>query len=453
MKIILIFIVLILSVSTGHAQVDDPTRREVITLREAVNTAITNNNRLDILDRNIQIQRLSIRAAKGDLFPRLTLNGSWTRNNTVSKGGVIFQNGVPIPVSSQNTTRDNFNLGLNSNITLFDGFANYETVTAEEQNELLLRVDRQKNEFDVVNNVVNAYFEVLKKEKLVEINRLNLENSIAQLERIREFVAVGRGTTLDILKQDVLVAQDELNLEQSINDFDKSKVDLLFQMTADVDREIEVSDSGVESEVETEELDLVLSAYRNTNVLFQRAVDNRYDYRYIEQDIRLNEIRHNIAEKQFYFPIVSAFGNYNLSGENVSEIHDQRVLTFGLQFSYPIFQGFQFDNRRQITQINIQQGRIELDQLETQIKADLKKAVLDLETLNKRIDILNRNIIAAEQDVLLSEESYRLGLGTLLEVQTAQTRLNNFRIERINAIYDFYIAKNRIDYITGELKL
>jgi outer membrane protein len=446
MKIIFTIIALIFSASLSHAQ-------QVISLRDAVNSAIRNNNRLEIIDRNIQIQRLNIRAARGDLFPRITLNGSWTRNNTVSTGGVIFQNGVPIPVSSQNTTRDNFNLGLNSNVTLFDGFANYEEVTAQEQNEALLRVDRQNNEFNVVNNVINAYFDVLKREKIVDINRLNLENSLAQLERTKEFVEVGRGTMLDILKQDVQVAQDELNLEQSINDFEKSKIELLFQMTDDVNRSVDVADVNVTAEIETEEIELILSNYRNTNLLLQKAIDNRYDIKYIEQDIRLNQIRQNIADKQFYFPTVSAFGNYNMSGQNVSDIHNQRVLTFGLQLSYPIFQGFQLDNRRQISQINIQQRRIELEQLEIQINADLKKAILDMETLNKRIDILNRNIIVAEQDVILSEEFYRLGRGTILEVQTAQIRLNNLRIERVNAIYDFIIAKNRIDYLTGELKI
>ena len=44
-------------------------------------------------------------------------------------------------------------------------------------------------------------------------------------------------------------------------------------------------------------------------------------------------------------------------------------------------------------------------------------------TAYKQIEILNRNIVSSEQDKLLSEENYRVGYGTLSDVQTASTKL------------------------------
>ena len=52
---------------------------------------------------------------------------------------------------------------------------------------------------------------------------------------------------------------------------------------------------------------------------------------------------------------------------------------------------------------------------------------------------------------MLSEENYRVGLGTLLDVQVATTALNNLRIQQITAIYDFLIAKRQLDYYVGVL--
>jgi outer membrane protein TolC len=60
-------------------------------------------------------------------------------------------------------------------------------------------------------------------------------------------------------------------------------------------------------------------------------------------------------------------------------------------------------------------------------------------------------LVSARQDVLLSEESYRVGLNTLLDVQTAQNNYNVILISRITALYDFITAKARLDYYTGEL--
>ena len=51
----------------------------------------------------------------------------------------------------------------------------------------------------------------------------------------------------------------------------------------------------------------------------------------------------------------------------------------------------------------------------------------------------------------MSEENYRVGVGTLLDVQLASTKLNSLKIDRINAYYDFLLAERKLNYYTGEL--
>jgi outer membrane protein TolC len=104
---------------------------------------------------------------------------------------------------------------------------------------------------------------------------------------------------------------------------------------------------------------------------------------------------------------------------------------------------------RQIAEVNIMQKQQDLIRLELQIKSDIKKAVYDLQTAYKQAEILDRSIASAEQDVKLSEENYRIGYGTLLDLQTAITALNNLKINKINAIYSFLLAESLIKYLTG----
>ena len=94
----------------------------------------------------------------------------------------------------------------------------------------------------------------------------------------------------------------------------------------------------------------------------------------------------------------------------------------------------------------------DLKKLELQIKSEIKKAVLDLEAAYKQLEILERNIASAEQDKILSEENFLVGYGTILDVQVATTKLNNLKINRINAIYNFILAKKQIEYLIGQLK-
>lgn len=425
--------------------------QESIDLTKAIETAIHNNTTISNLQKNLQIQELSIKAANGNLFPNLNLTGSWNRNNTFSNGTIRFQNGVPIVIPKQNTWINNFSTGLNSSVTIFNGFANYEQVNLERQNEISIRIQLDKQRYDVVYNVNAAFFDVIKKEKIVQANTDNLKDSQAQLESVKAFMTVGKRTIADVYRQDVQVAQNELQLERSINDYEKSKVDLLLAMNTDLNKTFVVSESNININLSEGELKAIVDKYSSTEVLLNRALENRFDYKSSLQDIKISQTQLSIDRKSLYFPTLDVFANYNLNASRIENIQDSRSLSFGLSLSYPIFQNFKSDTKMQTSEITILQRQDALRQLEQQIRGEIKKSYLDLETFYKQIEILNRNIVSAQQDKLLSEENYRVGLGTLLDVQTATTKLNTLIIDRINAYYDFLLGERKIVYYVGNL--
>lgn len=426
--------------------------QQSLTIDQALNTAIQNNLDLSSIQNNLSIQEQNIRRSKGSLLPSLSLTGRWTKNNTYSNGGIIFQNGVPISIPSESRWSDDFQLGLSSNITLFDGFANYRLVDLEEQNISTYRLQFEKQKTDIVINVTQAFYEVLKNEQIVLTNEQNLATSKAQLELVREYFNVGKRTLADIYRQDVQVAQDELALQRSVNVLEKSKVDLLSALNDDVNKNIRAESSGINVNLSESELQRILTENRNLDLLVRKGIEERYDYKSSLNQIELNKIRLDIATKNLYFPTVSGFANYNMNGSAIDDITNTRTASFGISLNYPIFQGFSKDVDRQIAEVNIKQRQLDLSKLELQIRTEIKKAILDLENAYNQVVILDRNIRSAEQDKLLSEENYRLGLGTLLDVQTATTRLNNLLIDKINATYNFLIAKRLIDYYSGQIK-
>lgn len=425
--------------------------QEVLDLRTALEIALQNSTSVMNLENSLGIQKLSTKTAKGNLFPSLSLSANWSRNNTFSEGTVRFENGVPIIIPKQDTWINSFNLGLNSQVTLFNGLSNLKQIDLEEENESSIKINLDKEKYDIAYKVNAAFFDVIKREKIVTVNQDNLKDSRDQLERINEFMNVGKRTIADVYKQDVLVAQNELILERSVNDFKKSKVDLLLAINSNLDADFTPSENGINYNLSDSDLKQIIDRNSNTDVLMNRALEKRYDYKSSIQDIKIGETQLNIDRKNQYFPIISGFANYNLNASRVNNILDSRSFSFGLSLSYPIFQGFKMDNKRQASEISIKQKQDNLSQLEQQIKSDLKKAYIDLETAYKQIEILNRNIKSAEQDKLFSEENYRVGIGTLLDVQTASTKLNSLKIERINAYYDFLLAEKRLNYFSGEL--
>lgn len=426
--------------------------QEVIDIDEAVNIAIKNNTDVSNLEKNLEIQKLSTKTSKGNLYPSLSLSAGWSRNNTYSDGTVSFQNGVPIVIPEQDTWINNFGLGLNTSVTLFNGFSNLEQIDLAKENEVSAVISLNKQKYDIVYNISTVYFDVLKKEKIVVANNENLDDSRKQLDRVKEFMDVGKKTMADVYRQDVQVAQNELAVERSKNDLKKSKVDLLLAMNTDMNKEYSVSDNKIQTNLSDAELKMILDRNSETEVLLNKALSNRYDYRASQQTMKISQVQFNIDRKNLYFPTVTGFANYNLNASRVENILGSRAFNFGLSLNYSIFQGFKLDNRAQSSEILIKQNQDNIRQLEQQIRSEIKKAYIDLETQYKQIDILNRNIKSAEQDKILSEENYRVGLGTLLDAQTAATKLNLLKIDLINSYYDFLLAERRIKYYIGDLK-
>lgn len=425
--------------------------QESVDLMKAISTAIEKNTTISALQNNISIQKLNIKSAKGNLYPTLSLSGTFSRNNSFSKGTTQIYNGIPIFVPDQNVWQNSFNLGLNSSVTLFNGFANYQNVELENQNEVSLKIQLEKVKTDLVLTIYQKFFDAIKKEKIVVTYQDNLKNSVDQLDKIKEYVNVGKKTVSEIYKQDVQVAQNELLLEQSKNDFSKSKIDLLYAMNDDLNKSIVIDSKDINANLSVAELKAILDKSVNVDELVKGAVAGRFDYKSAVQDIKINQTKLSLAEKNLYFPTISAFGNYNLTGKEVQNIFDSRTFAVGLSLNYYIFQGNKFDISRQIAEVNIKQKSEDLVKLEQQIRSDIKKAIIDLETAYKQIEILDRNIKSAEQDKILSEENFRIGYGTLLDVQTAATSLNNLLINRINSIYNFLFAKKQIEYLSGQL--
>lgn len=425
--------------------------QEKLKLSEAINIALENNTSVSSLRKSLQIQELTTSTTRGQLYPDLSLNAGWTRNNTFSDGTVRFENGVPIIIPAQDSWINSFRLGLSTQVTIFDGFNNYSRVDLQKQNEQTIRIDLDKQMYDIAFSVNTAYFDVLKKEKIVGANEENLKDSKFQLEKINEFLNVGKRTIADVYRQDVQVAQNELALERSKNELNKSKVDLLRAMNVSVDREIAVEDESIRTELSEAEIKLILERYTNTDQLYNQAVQKRYDYKAGIQQVNTSKKIYEIDNKAVYWPSILGFANYSLNSANLGDITKSRSFNFGFTMNYPIFQGFNLSNKAQSSEIAIKQKQDNLRLLEIQIKSEIRKAYYDLETQFKQIEILQRNIKSAEQDKLLSEENYRVGFGILLDVQTASVKLNLLKIDLINAYYDFLLAERQIQYYTGGL--
>lgn len=420
-----------------------------VSLKEAIEHAYKNDPNITKLENTIELQESNLRANYGNLFPDLKFTTGWSRSNTVINNSFINQNGIPIPES--NETSNNFSLSLRSDVTLFDGMTNFDRIELAKQTKVQYQIQLKQLKQDIAVKIINSYITVLKNQQIVVINEATLADSRAQLDKIKIFVEVGRRTLSDVYQQDVVVAQNELLVEQAKNNLNKSISDLAFNSNLPLERSYAVNEAEFNTEIAYENLEAYVIQNENTDNIVKNAFNNRQDIKAKIQNLDLLETNIEIARGTQYFPTLSGFGQYSMNGDKIDNVTNQRTFTVGLSLSYPIFQGFQQDYQRQIALINYKSAQEDIKLIKNQTELQIKKAIQDLRSLLKQIEITDRSLLNAQQNKLLAEESYRVGIGTVLDVNTATTNLNNILINKSNLIYDFINAQKTLEYYQGLL--
>ncbi|HRJ86131.1 MAG TPA: TolC family protein, partial [Ignavibacteria bacterium] len=282
-----VFTVVLLLAGSLNAQVVQ------VSLKEAIDHAYRNDPNINKLENTIELQESNLRANYGNLFPDLKFSTGWTRSNTVINNSFINQNGIPIPES--NETSNNFSLSLRSDVTLFDGMANFDRIELAKQTKVQYQIQLKQVKQDIAVRIISSYIAVLKNQQIVVINEATLADSRAQLERVKIFVEVGRRTLSDVYQQDVIVAQNELLVEQAKNNLNKSISDLAYNSNLPLDKNYAVNTAEFNTEVEYAALESYVLQNQNTDVLVRNAFNNRQDIKARMQNLDLLETNIEIA--------------------------------------------------------------------------------------------------------------------------------------------------------------
>jgi len=420
-----------------------------LTLKKAIDNALKTN--VSIIKAQYSIESGIIKTKYGSLLPTLSLSGGWTRTNTVNTSGIQNINGIQY-LTPTNETNSYYNLNFRSDVTLFNGFSNYQDVEVSKITQTANYIEYEKAKQDLVLKIINDYITALKNQQVLQIDIASLEDSKSQLEKIKKFVEAGTKTISDVYNQDALVATNELAVEQAKNTLDKSVADLVFDANLSQNVKYSLNINEFNTSITYDDMQAYVTKNSDVDALVNVALKNRTDYKFVEQSLLISEGNLDIARNSVIFPTISGFSTYNLTAPKIQNIDNARVFTIGLNFTYPIFQGFSIDNQRQQAEVQVKSSNEDITQLRNQVNVDIKKSVLDLTSLLKQIDITDRNIKAAAQNKFLSEESYRVGLQTLLDVQTATINYNNALISKTNVIYNFILAQKQLEYLEGLIK-
>ena len=122
-------------------------------------------------------------------------------------------------------------------------------------------------------------------------------------------------------------------------------------------------------------------------------------------------------------------------------------LRFGL--SWPLFNGFSRETAmsRSLASRNAAEARAA--EAQRQANANFTQQLAALEAATQQLAIADASRAAAEEDLRVQQERYRLGAATIVDVLTSQVSLGQAEVSLVQARLNLLLAKAQIEALAG----
>ncbi|WP_288883131.1 TolC family protein [Pedobacter panaciterrae] len=443
-KIYLIILLLFFAGGMVQAQVTDSLNYK-FSLKEAIDYAL--NHQSAVLNAQIdeEIAKNDVKKTVGTGLPQVSTTFNFQDYlkvpTSLLPGEFFGQPGTQIPVKFG--VKYNSSAGIELNQLLFDGTYIVGLQASKTYKELSVRTST-RTKIETVVAVTKAYYSVLvNKEQLtlIDANLVQLTKSFNDTEAMFKngFAEKIDADRLLVLKNNLETERENATRSLSIN------IDLLkFQMGMPVTAALEPVDKI--SEVRAQPVSAVVadtSAYKA-----------RIEYSLLETQKKLNLLDVK-RYKSTFLPTLKGFASATKSfqSDNFSNLYDQNYPTsvIGLTLSWNLINGGQ-----RIYQLR--NAKLVVKQTENQMQ-DLKNGIVNEISANQRLyansqrslENQERNLKLAEEILRVTRIKYEQGIGSSLEVTTAETSQKEAQNNYITALYNLLINKVDLDKATGKI--
>jgi outer membrane protein TolC len=132
-------------------------------------------------------------------------------------------------------------------------------------------------------------------------------------------------------------------------------------------------------------------------------------------------------------------------------VPNQNYDQFGVSVTIPIFSGFSVTYGVRQAQAALQVSETNLEQVQLNVTQDVWSSYHTLESANEQLATTADLLKTADQNLQVAIGRYKAGVGSILDVLTAQTALANAQQLRITAELGWFVARAQLAYALGRL--
>ncbi len=370
-----------------------------------------------------------MRVARSSLLPNLTAGLREDVQQTNLRAlGLRFN--TPIPGLSFPTIVGPFNYfdlraTLTQTVMDFSAIHNYRS--AEELVKANAAAMRDAGDL-VVYAVAGAYLQAAAADGRLRSAQAQVETAQALLKQTEDRRRVGLSAEIDVNRSRVELQTEQERLATLENDLAKQKINLA--------RLIGLPPAS------TYELAGELQSSPPLDMTFEQALPeamkNRFDLKSSEAQVRAAE-RTEQAARAERLPSVALSADYGAIGTNPNQSHGTFTVVGSLRI--PIWEGGRTEGSIEQANAALVERKAELDDTRGRIEADVREALLDLQTTGRQIDVARNNQQVARKTLELTRQRFEAGIIDQVEVVQTQESVAAADFDYVSSLFSYDLAK------------
>jgi outer membrane protein TolC len=430
-------------------------RTQPITLQQAVDLAHRNSQTLQITKLQFQQSQAALREQQAALFPSLTLQMDFNRQESASGELNVRANQrqvdtLNVPPTSSSSLHNfasnslNNTLQLSYNVDIF-GLRTANIRTAEQQLRFQeLEVERVAEQLR--SDVSISYYNLQQADGQVAISEAGIKNAEQSLRDAEALERAGVGTRFAVLQAQVNLANQQQTFNGAKRDQLTSRRKLAEILNISPSVELTAADPVEQAgawKLSLEES--IVLAWKNRAELEQALT---------QRSVSEQQHRAIVAGRK---PQLSLFANYTVLGLNPDQgdLFISRGWADGYsleaRLTWSIFDGGAAQARAEQKEFDMALAESRFAQLRNQVRREVEQAYFDLDASFSSIEIAETSVLEGREALRLARLRFQAGVGTQTDVIQAETDLIRAERNRLLAIIGYNLALSSLQRAVSNL--
>ncbi len=280
----------------------------------------------------------------------------------------------------------------------------------------------------VVLTVGNAYLVCVADAARIDAVNAELKTSRVTLDQAIAGHDAGTNPRLDVLRAQVDYQNEQQNLISTSNQLAKDKIALARVIGLPLDQQFTLVDTAPYKALDNLDPD----------ASFAQALRTRKDLQGSAEQVKAAESSRKAAIADQY-PTASFSGDFGDLGTTFGHSHGTYTATG--QVEAPILQIARNRGEQDVANATLDQAKARLSDQAQQVNADIRGAILDIQSAAKLVEATKSNVALASEELDEAQQRFHAGVADNLPVSQAQTSFEQANDQYISALYQHNVAK------------